>query len=60
MTRRPHLTRLLVTVIALAWLALLSLHQPHFYPTGLFVDLPGGHWCGIEIRPTFGPFCDTT
>lgn len=30
----------------------------HGYPTGLYVDLPGGHWCGVEIAPDPGLFCD--
>jgi len=48
---------LLVAVLALvvgAWGA----PHVHTYRSGAFIDLPAGHWCGVEIAPTPGPFCD--
>ena len=54
--------RALAALMAAASIALAATHL-HAYSgqnAGVFIDLPGAHWCGIEYRGTLGPFCDVS
>lgn len=55
---RAIAARLLIAGVAAV--ILLALVNVQTYPTGFYVNLPGGHWCGLELAPAFGPFCDVT
>lgn len=50
---------LMIFVAALA-LAAGHVHTYSGVNAGAYIDMPGGHWCGIEYRGVPGPFCDTT
>lgn len=36
----------------------LHVHGYSAQNAGVFIDLPGGHWCGVEYRGSRGFFCD--
>jgi S-adenosylmethionine/arginine decarboxylase-like enzyme len=48
-----------VAVVALWLLSALVQSHVHTYPVGAYIQV-GAHWCGVEIRPTPGLFCDVT
>lgn len=49
--------RILVTGLVVV-LALLALAHVAFYPVGVVVDTPGGGFCGFEVAPHAGAFCN--
>ena len=60
-TRFAHLHKFSKKWIAIniaLFLLLIVAGDSHVYPFGWYWNLPGNHWCGIEVEPTFGVFCD--
>lgn len=49
-----------IVLLILMWLLIVMAAHIRTYPDGFYVELPQGHWCGLEIAPTFGTFCDVT
>ncbi len=53
------MTRLLLVTLAAASVLLgTHVHRYAGLNAGVYIDLPAGHWCGIEYRGTPGGFCD--
>ena len=55
------MTRMLAITAAVALLVFAAtyVHRYSGLNAGVFIELPGGHWCGIEYRGDPGPFCDS-
>ena len=49
----PYLPGAIALLIILA-----SVHTYSGVNAGAYIDLPGGHWCGVEYQGNPGLFCD--
>lgn len=49
-----------LTFLGLVALAATHLHSYSAANAGIFIDLPGNHWCGLEYRGNPGAFCDVS
>lgn len=54
-----------IALAVVLWVVLVTAAALHTYGEpgvtlngGVYVNLPGGHWCGVEVFGTPGVFCD--